>query len=63
MNPILVLQQAKRDAVYRCITPTFVVEVASLIEIFEERFVRLRAKEIEIGDFEVRPDLKNEEIS
>lgn len=57
MDPTLVLEQAKRNTVYRSISPTLVEEATSSVEVIEVVLVRLAPPEVHVANFEVAPEV------
>ena len=56
VNLILSREKCGPNRMYWRVAPSFVVETAALIQMLEKVHIRLRSPEIEVANFEVRPD-------
>jgi hypothetical protein len=51
-------KQSDRKRMDRCVSPTFVKEVAGVVEVVKIGLIVLRSEERKVGDFKVVPKVK-----
>lgn len=57
MNLLISRKEAQRNTVHGCVTPSFVEEIARLIEIVKVVPICLRAPKVQVADFEIAPEM------